>query len=79
MPIVQTPGNPSTKKCLPSRTLSIGGIWLLSNGSKIRIIFPKVCFNSNTNHAHSVHLRKSNYEKVPALENTSDRGHLAAV
>ena len=76
MPIVQNPGNPTTKKCLPSRTLSIGATQGMSNGSKIHIIFLKVCFNSNTNHAHSAHSRKSNYEKVPALENTFEWGHL---
>ena len=56
MPIVSTPGNPTTKKYLPSRTLSIGGVWLTSNDSKIHIIFLKACFNNNTSHAHSAHL-----------------------
>ena len=79
MPIVPTLGNPTTKKCLPSRALSIGRVWLMSNGSKIRIIFPKVCSNNNTSHTHSAHPWKSNYEKVPALKNTFDRGRLAAV
>ena len=79
MPIVQTPGNSTTKKCLPSRTISIGGTRVMSNGSKIRIIFLKVCFNNNISHAHSPHPRKSNYEKVPALENTFDRVRLEAV
>ena len=79
MSIVPTLGNEPTKKCLPSRTLSIGGIWVMSNGSKIHIIFLKVCFNSNTNHAHSAHSRKCNYEKVPALKTTFDRGHLGIV
>ena len=79
MPTVPTPGNATTKKCLPSRTLSIGGTWVLSNGSQIRIIFLNVCFNNNINHAHSANPRKSNYEKVPALENTFDWGHLANV
>ena len=79
MPIVSTPGNATTKKCLPSRTLSIGGIWLTSNDSKIRIIFLKVRFYNNTSHAHSAHPRKSNYERVPALKNTFDQGHLGVV
>ena len=76
MPIVSTLGNAATKKCLPSRTLSIGGTWVSSNGSRICIIFLKVCFHNNTSYAHSASPRKSNYEKVPALENTFDRGHL---
>ena len=75
MPIVQALGNPTTKKCLPSRTLSIGGIWITFNDSKICIIFLKVCLNNNTSHAHSANPRKFNYEKVPALENHFDWGH----
>ena len=79
MPIVQNPGNPTTKKCLPSRTLSIGATRGMSNGSKIHIIFLKVCFHNNNSHAHSAHSRKSNYERVPALKNTFNQGRLANV
>ena len=79
MPIVPTLGNPTTKKCLPSSTLPTGGIWLLSNNSRIHIIFLKVRFNNNISHAHSVHPWKGSYEKVPALKNTFDRGYLATV
>ena len=79
IPIVPTLRNPTTKKCLPSRTLSIRGTWASSSGSRICIIFSKVCFNNNTSQAHSAHPRKSNYEKVPALESTFDRGHLGAI
>jgi hypothetical protein len=79
MLIVRTHENPTTKKCLPSSTLSIGGIYPLTDGSKIHIIFLKVCFNNNTSHAHSAHPPKSNYEKVPALENPFDRGGLGFI
>jgi hypothetical protein len=76
MLIVRTPQNPTTKKCLPSRTFSIGGVWATSNRSEIHIIFLRADLNNNTNHVDSAHPPKSNYEKVPALENIFDRGHL---
>jgi len=77
MLIVRTPQNPTTEKCLPSRTFPIWGIYPLSNGSKIHIIFLRVCFNNNINDAHSAHPPKSNCGKVPALESTFDRGACA--
>jgi hypothetical protein len=79
MLIVRTPQNPTTKKCLPSRTFSIGGIYPTSNGSEIYIIFLRAHFNNNINHIDSAHSRKCHYEKVPALENTFDRGGLGFI
>jgi hypothetical protein len=77
--IVRTHENPTTKKCLPSRTFSIGGIYPTSNGSKIHIIFLKAYCNNNTNQVDSAHPSKLNYGKVPALENTFDRGGLGYI
>jgi hypothetical protein len=79
MPIVRTPQNPTTEKCLPSSTLSIGGVWSTSNRSEIHIIFLGAYTNNNINHVDSAHPRKSNYEKVPALENTFDWGGLGYI
>jgi hypothetical protein len=79
MLIVRTHENPTTKKCLPSRTLSIGGIYSTPNGSEIHIIFLRAHFNNNINHIDSAHSRKCHYEKVPALENTFDLGGLAYI
>jgi hypothetical protein len=79
MPIVAPPENPTAKKCLPSRTLSIGGVWATSNGSEIHIILLRAHFNNNTSHVDSVHSPKSSYGKVPALEYTFDRGGLAYI
>ena len=79
MLIVRTPQNPTTKKCLPSRTFSIGGIYPTSNGPEIHIIFLKAYFNNNTNQVDSAHPSKFNYGKVPALENTFDRGRLGYI
>jgi len=76
MLIVRAPQNPTREKCLPSSTLSIGGLRPLSNSSEIHIIFFIVHFNHNISYVDSAHSRKSNYEKVPALEYTFDRGHL---
>jgi hypothetical protein len=76
MLIVRTPQNPTTEKCLPSRTLSIGGVWATSNRSEIHIIFLRAHTNNNTSHADSAHPPKSNYENVPALEIIFDWGHL---
>jgi hypothetical protein len=76
MLIVRTPQNPTTKKCLPSRTLSIEGVWATSNHSEIHIILLRAHFNNNTSHGDSAHPPKSDYGKVPALEYTFDRGHL---
>jgi hypothetical protein len=47
MLIVRTPQNPTTEKCLPSSTLSIGGAWPLSNAPKIHNIFLRVHFYQN--------------------------------
>ena len=55
MLIMPTPGNVTTKKCLI--TISIGGVWLTSNGFRIHIIFLRACLNNNTSHAHSAHLK----------------------
>jgi hypothetical protein len=77
--IVRTHQNPATKKCLPSRTLSIGGVWPTSNRSEIHIIFLRVHYNNNMSHADSAHSPKSTYGKVPALENTFDWGGLGYV
>jgi hypothetical protein len=79
MLIVRTPQNLTTKKCLPSRTLSIGGIYSTSNGSEIHIIFLRAHINNNINHVDSAHSRKCHYEIVPALENTFDRGGLGYI
>jgi hypothetical protein len=79
MLIARTHENPTTKKCLPSRTLSIGGVWAISNRSEIHIIFLRAHLNNNTNHVDSAHPPKSNCEKVPALENTFNREHLPYV
>jgi hypothetical protein len=79
MPIVRTHQDPSTEKCLPSKTLSIGGVWAISNRSEIHIIFLRAHFNNNINHIDSAHSRKSHYEKVPALENIFDRGGLGYI
>jgi hypothetical protein len=79
MLIVRTHENPTTKKCLPSRTFSIGGIYPTSNGSEIHIIFLGAYTNNNINHVDSAHPPKSNYDKVPALENIFDRGGLGYI
>jgi len=79
MLIVRTPENPTTKKCLPSSTLSIGGIYPLSDGSEIHTIFLRVYFNNNTSHVHSAHPPKIQLRKVPALENIFNRGHLPSL
>jgi hypothetical protein len=76
MLIVRTHQNLATEKCLPSRTLSIGGVWATSNRSEIHIIFLRAHSNNNTNHVDSAHPSKVNYEKVPALEHPFDPGHL---
>jgi len=79
MLIVRTPENPTTEKCLPSRTFSIEGIYPLSNGPGMHIIFLRVYFNNNISDVDSVHTRESNCKKVPALENIFDRGHLPSI
>jgi hypothetical protein len=79
MLIVRTPQNPTTEKCLPSRTLSIGGIYPLANGSEIHIIFLRAHINNNISHIDSAHSPKSSYGHVPALENTFDRGGLGYI
>ena len=42
---------PSAEKCLPSSALGIGGSEPSGNGSKMHIIFIRVCFRKNLGNA----------------------------
>ncbi len=73
------PRNSVAKHCLPSCTLWIRGCEPLSHGSKIRIIFLRVCSSSNTSQSGHAHPRNLNFEIWAAPRVICELGLLASV